>query len=117
MKSAIPEFPLEGLASRAFVEFGDAADYFWKSMRLVESELQLEVEKARKYFPITGDKEKDVLANRLRKVRWRSEHKKITSVFTYLIATGNLFTCASLFENYILMLCKEETVWIVSFDS
>ena len=37
-------------------------------------------------------------------LRWRRESEKLTRVFPYLIAVGNLFSVVSLFESYLLLL-------------
>ncbi len=107
MESAIAEFSPDQLASHAMREFSDVADYFWKSMRFVENEMRSEVSKLEAYFPFCGDQERDRLAAKLRKMRWSLEQRKLNSVFPYLIANGNLFTCVSLFETYVLRLCQQ----------
>ncbi|WOJ88836.1 hypothetical protein RZS28_13605 [Methylocapsa polymorpha] len=94
----LPEFPLEGLASQAFSEFSEAADYYWKSARLIDSELKSEALKLSDYYPLSGEEKADRIAIKLRKFRWTREHRKLTGVFPYLIAAGNLFSCVSLFE-------------------
>lgn len=96
---------LADLAQRARLEFGDVADFIWKTPRLIESETKTEVEKLRTYYPTTGDCEKDLLARGLRKLRWNLEAPKLEHVFPYLMSTGNLFIVAALFESYCLMLC------------
>jgi hypothetical protein len=97
----------EQLASNAFSEFSDVIDYIWKAPRLIESEFKLELEKLKSYFPLTGDDEHDAQSRKYRKMRWQHEGKKLTGVFPYLMATGNLFIGIALFETYSLMLCKE----------
>jgi hypothetical protein len=97
---------LQRLSLSAFDEFGDIADYIWKSPNLIESERKIELEKLNRYFPLTGDPEKDEKAKQLRRVRWRHEGRKLRGVFPYVMANGNLFTCISVFETYCLMLCK-----------
>jgi hypothetical protein len=91
--------PLRGLAERAYGEFCDAADYFWKAAKFLDSELQEEVAKLSDYFPFTGDP--------LREARGRLELPMIRGTFSYLIYSGNLFSSASLFESYLFLMCKE----------
>jgi len=71
------------------------ADFIWKSPRLIEHETKLEQKKLRVYFPGRPD---------MAEFRWRLESRKLTSVFPYLIAVGNLFTVISSFEVYLLLL-------------
>jgi hypothetical protein len=98
---------LDGLAASAYHEFGDALDYIWKSPRLIESETKLEAKKLDAYFPSSRKKEKGSVLGLLREARWILENNKLTGVFPYLMATGNLFASTSLFETYCLMLCKQ----------
>jgi hypothetical protein len=88
----------EEIAARAYHEFTDAADYVWKSPRLIEHETELEARKLKDYFP---NDEKHA------KVRWHFESHKLTNVFPYLISNGNLFSVMSLFESYLLILSLE----------
>jgi len=83
------------LAKQAQMEFTAASDYIWKSPRLIEHETKLELEKLPVYFP--NDPQ-------TAKLRWEFESRNLTKVFPYLIAVGNLFSVASLFETYLLLL-------------
>ena len=106
MCSRPPDDDLERLALSAFEEFDDISDYIWKSPRFINSETKIEIEKLDAYFPFRGDPEQDEAANRLRKMRWRDEGRKLLRVFPYVMANGNLFTSISVFETYCLLLCK-----------
>jgi hypothetical protein len=86
---------LAELGWRALHEFDDVADYIWKSPRLIDHEDKLERRKLEIHFPGRPD---------MAKLRWDHESRKLTSVFPYLIAVGNLYTVLSLFENYLLLL-------------
>lgn len=83
------------LASRAFHEFNNVADYVWKAPRLIEHETKLELKKLDRYFPDRPD---------LAEQRWKMEEHKLASVFPFLIAVGNLYSVVSLFEVYLLLL-------------
>jgi hypothetical protein len=61
---------LHALAHSAYSEFGDIADYVWKSPRLIEAETKLEIEKLKAYFPLSGSRDKDAQAIKFRKTRW-----------------------------------------------
>jgi len=89
---------LEELAERASQEFSDAADYIWKSPRLITHETELELKKLPAYFPNDPDHAK---------IRWQFESDKLKRVFPYLIAIGNLFSVVSLFESYLLLFANE----------
>jgi hypothetical protein len=86
---------LHSLAWKAHDEFNNVADYIWKSPRLIEHEAELERKKLDIYFKDRPD---------LAKLRWQHESHKLTSVFPYLIAVGNLITVMSLLEIYLLLL-------------
>jgi len=86
---------LKQLSRQAYFEFNSVADYVWKNPRFIENEINIEKEKLKLYFP--DDK-------KMAKLRWRSESRSLTRVFPYLMAVGNLFSTASLFESYILLL-------------
>jgi hypothetical protein len=86
------------LAIRAHDEFSTVADYIWKAPRLIKYERELELSKLPIYFPDNKD---------LAEWRWRHESNKLDRTFPFLIAVGNLFTAASLFEIYLLMLSKD----------
>jgi len=88
----------ESIAYNASIEFSDAADYFWKSPKLIEHETKIEVEKIKTYF--TNDDEHA-------KLRWKIESFKLKNVFPYLIAVGNMFSIMSLFETYLLIISRE----------
>jgi hypothetical protein len=92
--SSFSERVLE-LESAAFFEFNNLADYVWKSPRLLEHETALEQKKLARYFP---DDSKTA------EMRWKHESHKLTRVFPYLIAVGNLYSATSLFESYMLLL-------------
>jgi hypothetical protein len=100
------ESELAQLAVSSFEEFADLADYIWKSPNLIDSETKIELEKLDAYFPLKGDPKQDEMAERLRKMRWHHERRKLQHVFPYVMANGNLFTCISVFETYCLMVCK-----------
>jgi hypothetical protein len=101
------DLAFQQFASSAYFEFTDVADYIWKSPRLIESEFKLEIEKLNAYFPVKGDDKQDAQNIKYRKMRWQHERKKLTAIFPYLMATGNLFSIISLFETYCFILCKE----------
>jgi hypothetical protein len=84
------------LATSAYEEFNGLGDYIWKVPRFVDSERESELAKLEQYFP---DK------SRLRDLRWQAESHNLDHVFSYLIATGNLYALLSLFESYLLALC------------
>lgn len=91
------------LAVVAHDEFGDAADYIWKAPRLIESERNDELAKLPAYFPSNPE---------LAELRWEHESKKLENTFPYLMSRGNLFSVASLYEAYLILLAKnieEET--------
>ena len=83
------------LAKQAHIEFTGVSDYVWKSPRLIEHETKLELEKLPAYYPNDP---------KTAELRWKLESKNLTRVFPYLIAVGNLFSVASLFETYLLLL-------------
>jgi hypothetical protein len=98
---------LHALAYAARSEFEDIADYVWKSPNLIKTETQLEIEKLRAYFPLTGSPNEDAEAIRLRKTRWFFEARRLGKVFPHVMCHGNFFTSLSVFEAYVLMLCRE----------
>lgn len=85
------------LAEQAARDFDYALDYFWKSNRLIGHETELEQEKLKYY-------RKD---SAIKAWRWREESKKLQTIFPRLIAVGNLFNAASLFERYTLLLGRQ----------
>ncbi len=87
----------EALLSKIQHEFDSAADYVWKAPRLIEHETELERKKLEVYFPDRPD---------LAEFRWRHEAKKLNATFPYMIAVGNLFSVASLYETYLLLLAN-----------
>jgi hypothetical protein len=91
----MPPLRLHGLAALAYEEFGDALDYVWKTPRFIKSEENIELEKLEAYV------------GRVKEARWEHEYRRLNYVFPYLMAAGNLFTSASLFETCCLRLCKE----------
>ena len=95
---------LTSLRKRVYSEFSDAADYVWKSPRLLDHERQLERDKLDAYFP---DAHESTEASALRDLRWVLEKDKIDNVFPYLIAVGNFVSLVSLFETYCLRLSAE----------
>jgi hypothetical protein len=103
----IKDSTLQNLAVRCYVEFEDVSDFIWKSPRLLEAETRLEKRKLGHYFPLGDDEEKNARAKLLRSFRWTHENRKLTGVFPYLIAAGNLFSSIALFETYCLILCDE----------
>ena len=86
---------LDELAIYARIEFEGVSDYIWKDPRLIEHETELELQKLPLYFP----NDPQIAA-----LRWHRESEKLTRVFPYLIAAGNLFSVVSLFESYLLLL-------------
>ena len=88
---------LKQLGNQAYFEFCNVADYVWKNPRFIENEINIEKEKLGLYF---SDNKK------MAKLRWQRESRNLTRVFPYLMAVGNLFSAASLFESYILLLCE-----------
>jgi hypothetical protein len=88
---------LKQLSASAQLEFEDVADFFWKVPRFIEHERQLELAKLDDYFPDNLE---------LRERRWMFESSKLNHTFPYLVATGNLFCAASLFETYLLVLAS-----------
>jgi hypothetical protein len=93
---AFPEKICE-LANSAFFEFSCITDYIWKSPRLLEHETTLEKKKLDLYFS------RDT---RSADLRWKHESRKLTNIFPYHIAVGNLFSAAALFESYMLLLAN-----------
>ena len=87
----------ESLQSRIEHEFDNAADYVWKAPRLIEHETKLERKKLDVYFPDRPD---------LAEFRWRHEARKLNATFPYMIAVGNLFSVASLYETYLLLVAN-----------
>lgn len=87
----------ESLLSNIQHEFDCAADYIWKAPRLIEHETKLERKKLKAYFPDRPD---------LAESRWRREARKLNATFPYMIAVGNLFSAASLYETYLLLLAN-----------
>lgn len=88
----------EVIAKRAWQEFSDAADYIWKSPRLIESERKREREKLEAYHPHGGE---------TATCRSLSEEKKLNDVFPYIIAAGNFYHLLSRFEFYLALLCVQ----------
>jgi hypothetical protein len=88
---------IEEFAWRVMHEMSDVSDYIWKSPRMIERETKLEIDKLARYFP--NDRSTAQL-------RWKDESHKLTETFPNLIAVGNLFLSASLFERNILELLK-----------
>ncbi|OLF74982.1 hypothetical protein AWH60_10135 [Pseudoalteromonas haloplanktis] len=86
------------LAHSAYEEFSDAADYIWKTPRFLESEKEDELAKLPIYFPNHPD---------IAEKRWEIEGRKIERTFPWLMSRGNLFSIASLYEAYLLLLAKE----------
>ncbi len=87
----------EALLSQIQHEFDSAADYVWKAPRLIDHETALELKKLETYFTDRPD---------LADFRWRREAKKLETTFPYMIAVGNLFSVASLFETYLLLVAR-----------
>jgi hypothetical protein len=86
----------------AIDDFDDILDYIWKTPRLIESEYESELDKLDDYFPDDGtDKNK-----RARALRWRLESRKLDNAFPLIMAKSNLFSSASLYEAYMLWLCR-----------
>ncbi len=81
------------LSSNANIDFNFAGDFIWKSPKFLSQELKSEAIKSKEYY-----KNKPELA----KIRFSLEVATISKVFTFHIATGNLFCTTSLFESYIL---------------
>jgi hypothetical protein len=98
---------LHALAHAACFEFEDIADYVWKSPKLIEAETKLEIEKLEAYFPLTGFPDEDAKASKLRATRWFFESRKLGNVFPHVMCHGNFFTSLSVFEAYVLMICRE----------
>jgi len=86
------------LAVSAYQEFSDAIDYIWKAPRLLDQEKEKELEKLQTYYPSNP---------KMAEIRWSQEFKKLNSTFPHLMATGNLFMVASLFETYLILLAKD----------
>lgn len=86
------------LAVSAYQEFSDAADYIWKAPRLLDQERKDELGKLKVYFPDSQE-----LAER----RWHHESRKLDSTFPYLMNNGNLFSVASLYEAYLILLAND----------
>lgn len=94
------------LGSHVLHEFDNLADYIWKTPNLIEHERAVEEGKLRSYYPITGDAERDEIAQRLRDMRWFYESEKLFVSFPSWMASGNLFLALSLFESYCLRLVR-----------
>ena len=86
------------LASSAYDEFSNAADYIWKTPRFLENEREDELAKLPIYFPNNPE---------IAEKRWKIEGRKIEQTFPWLMSRGNLFSIASLYEAYLLLLAKE----------
>lgn len=84
----------EALLSQIQHEFDSVADYVWKAPRLIKHETELELKKLGEYFPDSPE---------LADFRWRHESRKLNATFPYMIAVGNLFSVASLYETYLLL--------------
>lgn len=89
---------IDELSTRAWREFMDVSDFFWKAPRLIDHERKLELNKLDAYFPDHPE---------FRERRWSMESHKLDHTFPYLIAVGNLFSALSLFESYLLLLAGE----------
>lgn len=88
---------LHRLADSAGSEFDYLSDYIWKSPKLLEQETKLELRKLKVYFPNDSEGAR---------LRWAHESHKLTRVFPYLIAVGNLFMATSIFESYMFLLAE-----------
>jgi len=86
------------LAVSAHDEFSSVADYIWKAPRLLDQEKQSELDKLPIYFPNNPE---------LAEIRWRHESRKLENTFPYIMANGNLFAVASLYESYLMLLAKD----------
>jgi|GEM_PF-1822672 len=86
------------LARSAYNEFSNAADFIWKTPRLLDSEREDELAKLPIYFPN---------APQLASLRWQHESAKIDRTFPFLMSRGNLFSIASLYESYLHLLAKD----------
>lgn len=85
------------LQSQIQNEFDCAADYIWKAPGLIDHETELEKKKLKQYFSEPS---------RLAELRWRHELLKLEGTFPYMIAVGNLFSVASLYETYLLYIVR-----------
>ncbi|HCG5532412.1 TPA: hypothetical protein NJ015_004675 [Vibrio parahaemolyticus] len=86
------------LVESAYDEFCDASDFIWKTPRFIDTEREEELAKLPVYFPSSPD---------LAAKRWLIESKKIEGSFPFFMSRGNLFSIASLYESYLLLLVKE----------
>ena len=97
---------LGDLGDQISAEFDGLLDYIWKSPNFIENEIKTERQKLDAYFPEAGneaDREQRLL---LRKLRAHYEGENLFGRFPKFMASSNLFLSASLFEHFLLRLCR-----------
>jgi hypothetical protein len=88
---------VRGISSSAVREFNEILDYIWKSTKMIDQELAIELEKLDAYYPNNPE---------LRLKRFERESAKIMRTFPWLIANSNLLIAVSVFETDVCFLCK-----------
>ena len=87
---------LTELEREAFATFNDALDYFWKTPEFLDLQEEIEVAKL-----------EDYPEGRIREFRWEHESRRIYRLFPVLMAWGNVFTAAAVYETFVHRLVKE----------
>ena len=95
-----------GIQVEILDDFSALLDYVWKSPRFVQYEADLEEKKLEAYFP-KAEADANPRVDFLRRARKHFEDDKLHRHFPRYIATSNLFLATSLFEHYLLSICRK----------